>query len=226
MSRFARVESIEALMDFRASMCTFADTARSGLSGADAHIRKTLEWLKHEQHRYWKKEMRKRGEAVTQAKSALNAKKLYKTPTGGNYSCVEEEKALLAAKARYDEACRKFENVRRWIRDLEQERLLYKGQTQRASHAVDVGIPKAVAQLDKMIVALEAYVALAPPAGRRPSDGESVSRPAAAGEAPPSVARAGEHAPGDDEVDHAALRERTPDPEAETGHTDRPDADN
>ena len=167
MSSYARVDSIDALKDFKASLCKFSEVVGGGLGEAEAEIQRVLAWLKHEQHGYWKSQMQKRAELVNRAKTALNNKKLYKTPTGGNYSTVEEEKAFRLAKKRYEEAEQKFANVKSWTRKLEHEMSLFKEQLRGARQTIEVDVPQSTVQLDKFVDSLEAYISLQVPAGAR-----------------------------------------------------------
>ena len=73
---------------------------------------------------------------VTRAKIALTQKKLTKTPLGGHYSCVDEEKALQLARRRLEEAETKLANVQKWNRRLDEEVFEYKGQVQALGRMV------------------------------------------------------------------------------------------
>lgn len=157
MRDFARVDSIDALKDFRVSLCKFADVIKVGLDEASSEIDRTVIWLKQDQHSHWQSQIRKCQELLTRAKIELNRKQQQKTPLGGRYSCVDEKKALAAAQRRYDEAEQKLANVRRWIRQLDHENFAYKGVAQGLLLAVDADVPRALAQLDNMIASLEAY---------------------------------------------------------------------
>ncbi len=159
MAETARVDSIEALKTFRASFLKFAESVRGGLGSAEFDIHRADQWLKQEQRAYWKGMIRKRTELVTRAKSALNQKKLYKSPMGGEQSCIEEEKALAVAKKRLEEAEEKAEAVRKWTQKLEQESFLFKGQVQAIARSLDVDVPNAAALLDRLLSSLEAYAA-------------------------------------------------------------------
>lgn len=160
MSQAAHVESIEKLKDLRVALCVLAETARTGLLDADSEIQRVNLWLKNEQVRYWKSQIMSRGEMVTRAKIALNQKKLTKTPLGGHYSCVDEEKALQLARRRLEEAETKLANVQKWNRRLDEEVFEYKGQVQALGRMVDSMLPVAIARLDRMIEALESYMAV------------------------------------------------------------------
>ncbi len=160
MSQAAHIESIEKLKDLRVVLCLLAETARTGLLDADSEIQRVNLWLKNEQVRYWKSQIMSRGEMVTRAKIALNQRKLTKTPLGGHYSCVDEEKALQLARRRLEEAETKLANVQKWNRRLDEEVFEYKGQVQALGRMVDSTLPVAIAHLDRMIEALESYVAV------------------------------------------------------------------
>lgn len=158
MGETAKISSIDALKSFRASLIIFRDVCRQGLAGAESEMLRAIKWLRNDQVGYWRAEQIKRAEKLRQAKSDLAQKKLYKTPVGGRYSYIDEEKALAKAKARMEEADEKYENCRRWAKKLEDERALFKGQLQRLSYVVDLGIPKAVAYLDHLLDTLDAYL--------------------------------------------------------------------
>ncbi len=157
MGERVRVESVEALLRFRSRLCQFAEKVRIGLDEAEAEIQRTIFWVKQEQHNYWKRQGEKRAELCTRARSAMKRKQLQKTALGGKFSYIEEEKALLAAQRKLDEAREKFANVRRWSRLLDEQSFTYKSVSQGMSQAVEAEIPVALAQLDNMIAALEAY---------------------------------------------------------------------
>ena len=185
MSEFARVDSVEALKAFRIALCKFAETVRIGLSEAESELHRTAIWLRQDQQTYWKGQVQKRRELVTRAKIALAQKRDQKTPLGGRYSCVDEERALAAAVRRFEEAEQKLANVRRWMRQLDEEAFNYKGVTQGLQEAVDHGIPVALAQLDTMLEALGAYLSLVTPVSESVSPATAPESAARPGEAPP-----------------------------------------
>lgn len=164
MSEHVRVESVEALQKFRSSLCKFAEIVTVGLDEAEADIRRTSFWITQEQHKYWKRQAEKRAELYARAKSDLNRKKMQKTSLGERCSYVDELKALAMAERRLEEARTKQANVRRWSRLLDQESFAYKGVALGMSQAVEVDVPNALAQLDNMVAALEAYASSAAPA--------------------------------------------------------------
>ncbi len=162
MSDQARIDSIDALERLRVSLCRFAEAVRVALAEADSDLSRAGLWLGHEMRTYWKDQVRRRGEAVNRARLVLQRQEHQSTPLGGRYSCVDERKALAQAQRRFEEAERKIANVGRWQRKLEEEAFAYKGVAQGLSQAVESDLPVALARLDKMMEALQAYLAVAP----------------------------------------------------------------
>lgn len=211
MSGQARVESVEALKKFRAALCKFAETAGVSLDEAEAEIQRTRQWVSHDQQSHWKRQLQKRTELYTRAKSALTRKKLMKTPLGGRYSTTEEEKALAVAERRLEEARQKIENVRKWRRVLDDESRSYQAVAQGVSLMLQADLPSALAQLDNMIAALEAYAVSAAPAEQRSvaeEEEESGYRP----EPVESMARGAPVAGDVDAEWFERLRSQTPEP--------------
>src|SRR5581483_4613436 len=198
MTQSARVGSIDALKTFKAALIKFAEAVNVSLGDADSEIGRTTMWVEHEQASYWQGQLRQRQEAVTRAKDAVRQKKLYKNFDGTTPSAVDEEKALQLALRRLQEAEQKTLAVKQWARRLDKEATLYKGQAARLAGAIAGDVPRAVAKLTNMMMALERYVALRPEqfAG---AGGEALA-PSEFAEALASMARAegAEAAPGDE----------------------------
>lgn len=164
MSQQAKVSSFSMLRRFRASLMTFASVASGALDEAGADFDGTLLWLRGDQSRYWKNQVRACTEQFVRAKLALKQREvLDRALAGTRSSCVDERKAVAAAQKRLREAELKLQQVKRWNRQLEKESLDFRGGTQRLLSAIETDIPNACARLDKMLDSLEAYVALAPP---------------------------------------------------------------
>jgi len=157
------VESFEALKRLRAALCKFAEVVGAGLAEADADLQRERNWINLDRPTYWQAEAKKRAEALAKAKIALVGKKFQTTPLGGRPSCVEEEKELAKAMRRVEEAERKLASVRHWRRRFDEEFFSYQGVTSSLSQALVGDIPNAVARLDNMLTALEAYAASTAP---------------------------------------------------------------
>jgi hypothetical protein len=156
----ARVHSVDALTHFRVALIKFSEAANAALGDSDSEVQRTLMWLQGEQQQFWTGQIRKRHEKVNQCKDAVRQKKLYKDSTGKTQSAVDEEKALAIAQKRLAEAEQKLANTKRHSLRLQKEMHMYKGAVQRLSTQVTAELPNAVASLDRMVAALEAYLTL------------------------------------------------------------------
>lgn len=163
MGNQASVESFEALCSLRMALSKFADHAAGVLYAAEADLQRGRTWVKTEQVNHWQAEGRKRAELLIRAKLALKEKKLTPTPLGGRQSTVEEEKALKLATRRMEEAEQKAINVKQWGRRIDEEAHNFQGWAAGMKRAVTAEIPAAIAKLDNMLAALEAYAMPAAP---------------------------------------------------------------
>jgi hypothetical protein len=154
----ARVTSVDALREFRAGLCSFGLTAREALCATDVEIRRFLDWL-HGQQKYWKQELRRREEAVLQAKAELSVRKFYRDNHRGT---TEPEIALRKAQERLREAEEKVRNVVRWLNELPRALTEYEGPARQLSGMLDADLTRAVARLGQKLDALEAYMAGTP----------------------------------------------------------------
>jgi hypothetical protein len=183
MSEGARVESIEALRSLRRGLVKFAEEASVALDDAESDITRTLIWLETEQRPRWQAEVRKRGEALRQAQEALRQKRLYRDSSGRAPTAIAEEKAVRRAAAALEEAEQKQRNVSKYVPVLEKQGQHYKGLAQRLTRALVSDVPVGLAELDRMAMALDAYVASEPGQAVSEAPVEPVA-PDAAAEAP------------------------------------------
>ena len=164
MKGFARIESVEVLKEFRSVLCKFSERVSTALDEAGSEINRTVRWLKQDQYKHWKSQVRSRAERATQAKLVLQSKQNFQEVAQiTKDSCIDEKKALALAQKKLEEAYEKLANVRRWIPIMEKEAFSYQGLVQGLGNAIETEIPNACAQIDRMIDSLEAYLALATP---------------------------------------------------------------
>jgi hypothetical protein len=162
----ANVRSIHSLHEFRAALVTFREDSNQALAAVEVEIRRMIDWLTHDQLKYWQVESRRREDAVGEARADLN-RCLMSTASEGVPSCSDQKKALEKAKRRLTEAQEKLEKVKQWSRVVEQEVSEYRGPAQSLNNLLDAGVPQGLALLDRKIAMLEAYADLLP--GGQPS---------------------------------------------------------
>ena len=190
MSNSARVDSIDALRQFRVSLIKFAEEANAALGGAESEMQRMMGWLEREQLAHWQLQIRKRQEALGRAQEALRIKKLFPDASGRTPTPVEEEKLVRRCKAAVVEAEQKLANVKKYSRLLQREIMNYKGGVQRFSTLVGSEVPVAISRLDKMAGMLERYVALKMAVSSASVREASAGAVGAAGADAPAVSRA------------------------------------
>jgi hypothetical protein len=210
----ARVESVDALKYFRIALLKFAETANIALGDAEGEVNRISMWLGHEQQQYWQQQIRKRQELVARAKDAVRQKKLFKDSSGREQSAVDEEKQLMKAMKRLEEAEQKLLATKRHYGLIQKETHSYKGSTQRLSTAVTSDLPNAAAKLNNLIIRLEEYLNIAGPANDLPVPGfgdegsmaqsaDEAPAEGATAEATPAGENTGESAPPPEAKDEA-----------------------
>ncbi|HLL89247.1 MAG TPA: hypothetical protein VK324_08080 [Tepidisphaeraceae bacterium] len=203
----AKVDSIDAIRQFRVALIKFAESANAALSDAEADATRTLIWLEHDQVGYWKDQLKKRHAVVERCKEALRMKRLFKDSAGRQQSAVDEEKALKLAVARFEEAGQKAAATKKAVGLLTRQLMMYKGSVQRMNTAAVADVPAAAASLAGIVAQLSEYVNLRAP-------DEAVSQ--ATGDAGPSMARPDDDAP---ETPHPSRSEGPgPAPESTPAH--------
>ena len=159
----ADVRSIEVIDRFRATLAEFVDTGRTALIEAESDLDRTIMWLDRDRVPHWIRQIRRREELVTRAKSELYRKQTQLSAKDGRPSVVEEQQNLRRATARLEEARRRLETTRSWMRRLERERTMYRAAVSAFAGVVEVDLPHAIGLLHRMSENLEAYVGMAPP---------------------------------------------------------------
>jgi hypothetical protein len=160
MANTAKVDSIDAVKEFRVYMAKFGESCALAMGDCDSDMHKTVRWVEGEQQAYWAGHIRKRQEILAKAEEALRYKRAFKDATGSTPSAVEEIKAVNAAKKNLAEAQQKLANCKMWARRLQKEITLYRGGIARFNTALSSSVPMAIAQLGTLITILEKYVGI------------------------------------------------------------------
>ena len=157
MSGQADVKSIDTLAFVKAALASFAHEAGQALGEVELEGRRGVEYVTMERAAHWKTEVRKAGDAVNKAIKDLEHCRAFKKVGDNTPSCVEEKKNLDKARKRLEYAEQKEAAVRRWKPVVEQQ---FRETCVRLVHfreVIDVNCPKAMAVLERMLKALDAY---------------------------------------------------------------------
>ena len=195
MSTQAYVKSLDTLAFLKAAIAQFAHESNQALSEVEIQGQRAVDWITVDMAAFWKGEIRRRSDLVNKAKKDLEHCRTFKKVGDNQPSCIEEKKQLDKAKAMLEHAEKKAEAVRRWTPVVQQQFRETCVRLVRFREVIDVDCPKAAAQLERMLKALESYREMASPADRGSSEGAagtaSVTRQAdAAADATPSPAAA------------------------------------
>jgi len=164
MSRSANVQSIDVMDQMALAVRAFAQEASVALDDVRMGLYRALQWVQYDQKEYWVQESRRAEEAVAEARLNLERKRMFRL---GDHEppCHEEKKALEAAKRRVDRAREKLDAVKRWSRLLDRESHECRGGIAPLADWIQTDVPRALAMLKQLSLALDAYVDLAPPMG-------------------------------------------------------------
>jgi hypothetical protein len=163
MGQSARVKSIDALQAMSAALECFHDDAASALDDLEMEIRRALQWIGQDCRQYWKEELRRSRDAVTEAQKQLENARMFRHIAEEHSSFVEEKKALERAKRRLQIAETKVEAIPHWAVKIERAVNEYRGSRSQFASWLEADFPRAVAALSRMISDLEAYVRLGVP---------------------------------------------------------------
>jgi hypothetical protein len=167
MGPSARVTSIEALREFRASLCRFGHDARDAISAIELEIRRILDALETKL-KYWQKEVGIRQEEVARAKADLIQRQYGHRP-GSGPGTTEQEIALNKAVRRLQEAEAKVEKTRQWQNVLPRAIAEYEGPSRQLMARLDADLTRSIALLEQRIDALDAYLVTRAPAVQSPA---------------------------------------------------------
>ncbi len=115
MSTQVRITSTDALDAFRASLIIFVTKAREAVDTSRDRVRRTRNWLQHEQRIHWEGEIRKRQRHLDQVVQELYSARLTQL-TG---AIAIREAVVRKAKSAVEEAQTKLRNVKKWNQNFD-----------------------------------------------------------------------------------------------------------
>ncbi len=181
MAKGARVGSVAELAAFQAFLAQLSEAVRHGVGEADAEVRRVERWLNEDRPAELAAAGRRAGRALETATEDLRRKRMQPTPTGAPAATDVERRQHARAKAVVDQVESLKRATGRWGRAFHAEATEYTGQVLGAREMPDGVLPQARAQLQRHVVALEAYVNESGPSVQ---GGVSVARPAGDADAP------------------------------------------
>ena len=166
MSRSANVQSIQTLKDFKVAMINYSEEARNALSGVDMELRRMRDWLERDQLGYWQMQVKRRNEELMQARSDLHRKKISQQGSEAK-SDTEQKENLREATRRLKVAEDKVALIKRLIPQLIHAIAEYHSHSQPLGDHLTGGFERSLTSVERMVIALEAYIATTAPSAPR-----------------------------------------------------------
>lgn len=155
----AKVHSLDALVQFRAAVAAFQERALAAVGSLRQETLRTLLWLEQEQPHYWAEQVRRGFDRVAEARTAYESCRL-RTVAGHRSACLEELQALRKAQQRLAYCQEQVEVVRRWSQRARDQADEFFGQLGPLERSLDQDLPRLLATLEQMLLALEAYLSI------------------------------------------------------------------
>lgn len=152
----ANVQTVDALKDVRAALIKFLERATTAMGELRQKIDRTLAWLELDRPNYWKDQERRAYDLLASTRTALETCRL-RTVAGRKSDCIEEKKAFERAKVRMDYVREKQRAVQKWMVQAGREGNEYRARTGTFQRALENDVPLMIAQLGRMIDAIEGY---------------------------------------------------------------------
>ncbi|WP_422930532.1 hypothetical protein [Singulisphaera sp. PoT] len=176
----ANVRSLDSIKDFKTALINFSEDAKNALGSVDMEIRHFRNWLERDQLAYWKSQVKKSQEMLAQAKADLFRRQLSQA-NSESVSDADQKEAVRLAKKKLLEAEQKVEKIKKLVPVLEHAISEYHSQSQPLGDSLSGSVVGSIILLERMITAVERYLALEAPAAPVLKSGEGNSGPAGSG---------------------------------------------
>lgn len=153
----ANVHSVESVKDVRAAMIVFLERANNAMGELRQKVDRAVAWVELDRPNYWREQERRAYDLVASTRVAFETCRL-RTVAGHRSDCIEEKKAFERAKRRMDYVREKQETVRKWLVQAGREANEYRARTSTFQRTLENDVPAMIAQLGRMIDAIEAYL--------------------------------------------------------------------
>jgi hypothetical protein len=155
-SQGANVHSLDALKDIRAALIKFQERAITAMGEMRQRVDRTVDWLELDRPNYWRDQEHRAYDQLATARVAYETCRL-QTVGGRRSDCIEEKKAFERAKVRMEYVRNKQQAVRKWMVQAGREANEYRARTSTFQRSLENDVPMMIAQLGRMIEAIESY---------------------------------------------------------------------
>ena len=161
MAQPAKITSVEAIEAFRASLIVYLSKARPVLEEVSAEVARARSWVQHDQRLHWENQLRLRKRKLEETQQELFNARLSQFKPSTALQHLKMQRAQAAVK----EVEEKLAVLRKWDREMENRTDPLVKQVEQLTGFLTTDMARAVAYLEQVIKALEAYVGTLPPSG-------------------------------------------------------------
>ena len=159
MAERAQVTSVDALAAFRADLVVFLSRARAILEEASDEVLRARLWVQNDQQRFWEGQERIRYRKLEETRAELFSAQLSQFHESTALALMAVQRAERANR----EAEAKMTVLKKWGRELENRTDPLAKQVTQFHSFLTTDMQRAVAYLDNVVKALEAYAGVHTP---------------------------------------------------------------
>ncbi len=153
MADKAQITSVEAIEAFRAKLIVYLSQVRPAVDEVSNEMARTRQWLQSDQRGVWERELRLRGRRLEEAKQELFNATLSKFQQSSGLQLMAVQRAQRAVH----EAEAKLGMLKKWERELDHRTAPLLKQTEQTQGFLTTDMARAIAYLEQVLRALDAY---------------------------------------------------------------------
>lgn len=159
----AKLSSVDAVRSVRVALDRFGEQVAVALTDLDIEARRACDYIQADRKAYWKSEVDRGWDRLAQAKAQLEQRQTLGKVAGHEPSCIEEKRAVQAAKHRLETAMEKVGRVRHWSQMVSRAAGEYQGAIGQLTRWIEAELPVAIALLRRIEATLDRYLAVDAP---------------------------------------------------------------
>jgi len=166
MAGNAQITSVEAIENFRAKLIVFLSQTRPVMEEVGNELSRTRLWLQNDQRMFWDHERRKRERKLEEAKQELFNATMSAIQSG---TTALLQMTVQCSQRAVQESETKLKLLKRWDNELDNRAAPLMKQTEQLQGFLATDMARAVAYLDQVLKALDAYQNVALTGGPKPA---------------------------------------------------------
>ncbi len=178
MAQRVNVTSIESLEFFRTSLIIYLEKASQALDEIGEEVKRTKQWLEHDQRIHWEGQVRLASRKLDQAQQELYSATLSKTTSRSQYKT-----AVARLKRAREESQAKLKTVQQWSRKFDSVVQPRAKKLETLRYTLGHDMSKATAFMAQALKSLEEYAELTP-TGKSAPEAQSTPKGAAQDDPP------------------------------------------